>query len=1034
MTTPSPIQRVTPDGANATAETIFYEALELPESERAGFIAKACADNADLCAEVGRYLLQYEKAGDFLKEDQLISSQFQSEFALLKREEAGDCIGPYKLLQQIGEGGFGIVWMAEQERPIRRRVALKIIKLGMDTKEVIARFEQERQALAMMDHPNIAKVLDAGATPTGRPFFVMELVRGIKITEYCDQEKLPTAERLQLFIAVCNAIQHAHQKGIIHRDLKPSNILVTLHDGVPVPKVIDFGVAKATQQQRLTDLTLFTQFEQMVGTPLYMSPEQAEMSGLDIDTRSDIYSLGVLLYELLVGRTPFDPEALMKKGIDEIRRAIREEEPQKPSTFVSTMAFDLRTNMAQHRQADGAKLIGQILGDLDWIVMKALEKDRNRRYETATGLANDIQRHLAHEPVHARPPSPLYRFRRFARRNKVAFGASVAVLAALIMGLGVSTWMFLQERQARKEQGRLRQLAEDAEAAQARERKNAEKEANKSGQVAQFLEDMLEAVKPAVAVGRDTTLLREILDKTAERVSKDLKDQPEVEADLRLTIGDAYAEIFEKEKARATFTEAVRIRKRIFGNEHPEVADAMDHLAHTLGAKEAEKLHREVLALRKRLLGGENEHVIHSMTSLAFTLRIQDRFVEAEELARQAVDLTRKLFGNEDSKLSPPLLALAQAVGHQGRQTESEALHRERLELLRKTVGNDDLDVAWTLLNLAQCLREQNRLTEAETANREALSLTKKLYPPTHPYIGSVAGSLGAILKREGNLADAENAFREALALQKKSLSAEHTDVINSVVGLSDVLRKQGKVQEGKELLREAIASARNSNQRDSGKLDKLLISFSNALRREGNYADAEPFARETLAIRTARDGTEHERVLSAVAGLGRLLTDWAWSERAAHWKDSSPGVSSVKTGFPTAHKRALEAERLLEDCVEMQERIAKPPPPWRQADYRSRLGGALVAVVATDLTLNGGAREKKLSQAESLLIEASETLLHGETVESVYKRDTVIRLIHLYETWNKRDKAVKWQQKLPEFDESEAAREDAPAAVSSNL
>ncbi len=376
-----------------------------------------------------------------------ISPELAEQFARLKPEEAGDQIGNYKLLQQIGEGGFGTVWMAEQERPVRRRVALKVIKLGMDTKEVIARFEQERQALAMMDHPNIAKVFDAGATQFGRPFFVMELVRGIKITDYCDRANLPTTERLALFILVCHAVQHAHQKGIIHRDLKPSNVLVTMHDGVPVPKVIDFGVAKATQQQRLTDLTLFTQFEQMIGTPLYMSPEQAEMSGLDIDTRSDIYSLGVLLYELLTGRTPFDPEELMQKGLDEIRRTIREQEPLTPSMFVKTMGAERRATVAQHRQSDPGKLTDLLRGDLDWIVMKALEKDRTRRYETAVSFAQDIERHLASEPVHARPTSSLYRFRRLVKRNKLVVSAVLAIAAALFIGSGISIWQAMRAQQ-----------------------------------------------------------------------------------------------------------------------------------------------------------------------------------------------------------------------------------------------------------------------------------------------------------------------------------------------------------------------------------------------------------------------------------------------------------------------------------------------------------------------------------------------------------------------------------------------------------
>lgn len=359
----------------------------------------------------------------------------EEEFARLKPEEAGDQIDNYKLLQQIGHGGFGVVWMAEQEKPVRRRVALKIIKLGMDTKEVIARFEQERQALAMMDHPNIAKVFDAGATQFGRPFFVMELVNGIKITDYCDQANLPTTERLQLFVSVCRAVQHAHQKGIIHRDLKPSNVLVTLHDGVPVPKVIDFGVAKATQSQRLTELTLLTQCEQMIGTPLYMSPEQAEMGGINIDTRSDIYSLGVLLYELLTGRTPFDPDDLMQKGVDEIRRVIREEEPQTPSMLLKTIPPDVLTVVAQSRRSDGARLAKLVNGDLDWIAMKALEKDRTRRYETANGLAMDVQRFLGSEPVLARPISRLYRFRRLLKRNRLAVMSGGAIMMALLLAV-----------------------------------------------------------------------------------------------------------------------------------------------------------------------------------------------------------------------------------------------------------------------------------------------------------------------------------------------------------------------------------------------------------------------------------------------------------------------------------------------------------------------------------------------------------------------------------------------------------------------
>lgn len=448
------------------AENIFHGALQLDPEHRAAYVLQACGANPDLRQHVDSLLKANDEASRFLEKPAAVSDDPTVVSSDAPSEKAGTRIGRYKLLQQLGEGGCGVVYMAEQDEPVRRRVALKVIKLGMDTKSVITRFEAERQALALMDHPNIARVLDAGATETGRPFFVMELVRGIKITDYCDQNKLSMQDRLKLFIQVCHAIQHAHQKGIIHRDIKPSNILVTLHDGVPVPKVIDFGIAKATQG-RLTDQTLFTAFEQFIGTPAYMSPEQAEMSGLDIDTRCDVYALGVLLYELLTGQTPFDPKELLALGLDKMRETIRERDPERPSTRLGTMLNADLANTAVHRRAEAPKLIHLIRGDLDWIVMKALEKDRTRRYETANGLAIDIQRHLENEPVLASPPSSLYRLQKLVRRNRTAFAALAGVVGALILGLGLSVYMFVRERKARER-------AVAAEQAQTRMRQEAE--------------------------------------------------------------------------------------------------------------------------------------------------------------------------------------------------------------------------------------------------------------------------------------------------------------------------------------------------------------------------------------------------------------------------------------------------------------------------------------------------------------------------------------------------------------------------------
>jgi serine/threonine protein kinase len=451
-------------GDTQLVEAVCVAALNLQDpAQRKIFLDRACGDDERLREAIDAMLADTIAADEFFPTVASNTRDIDREVAAVIREtgveicmddeldeQSRQYIGRYKLLQKIGEGGCGTVYMAEQHEPVRRLVALKVIKLGMDTKAVVARFEAERQALAMMDHPNIARVLDAGATESGRPYFVMELVRGVKITDYCDENKLNNRERLALFIQICRAIQHAHQKGIIHRDIKPSNVLVTLHDGTPVPKVIDFGIAKATEG-RLTDNTAFTAYHQFVGTPAYMSPEQAEMSGLDVDTRSDIYSLGVLLYELLTGKTPFDTKILTASGLDELRRTLREKEPPAPSSMITSLGDTELTSTAVVRHAEPPKLILSLKGDLDWIVMKSLEKDRTRRYETANGMAMDIQRYFENEPVLARPPSPLYRLQKLVRRNKIVFTAAAAVLVVLLMGLGSSTWLFFKEREWRLE-------------------------------------------------------------------------------------------------------------------------------------------------------------------------------------------------------------------------------------------------------------------------------------------------------------------------------------------------------------------------------------------------------------------------------------------------------------------------------------------------------------------------------------------------------------------------------------------------------
>ncbi len=443
------------DPFSVRERALLQAAARMPPAERAGFLALVIdspEDRARLERELDR--------GETL-DNPPVPQAAPAEFTIrLETDEVpqadieGQVIDRYRLLEKIGEGGWGVVYVAEQLAPVRRRVALKVIKMGMDTRDVVSRFAAERQALAMMDHPHIAKVLDAGATPTGRPYFVMELVRGIRVTEFCDQGKRVVRQRLELFCQICEAIQHAHQKGIIHRDIKPSNILVSVHEGQPAPKVIDFGIAKATDQ-RLTDHTVYTQIHQFIGTPAYMSPEQAEMSSMDIDTRSDIYSLGVLLYELLTGRLPFNADELAAGGIDAIRRTIREREPVRPSTRMNTLDDDELRAVAQRRSLEPPRLIHLLKGDLDWIVMKCLEKDRTRRYATANGLASDIRRYLNYEPVIARPPSTLYRLRKAIRRNELAFASGVAVVTTLLLGVGASTWEAIRANRAEREQTRI---------------------------------------------------------------------------------------------------------------------------------------------------------------------------------------------------------------------------------------------------------------------------------------------------------------------------------------------------------------------------------------------------------------------------------------------------------------------------------------------------------------------------------------------------------------------------------------------------
>jgi serine/threonine protein kinase len=566
-------------------------------------------------------------------------------------------IGPYRLVEMVGAGGMGEVWRAEQTAPFHRTVALKLIKAGMDTREVVARFESERQALALMDHPTIAKVFDAGSTPQGRPYFVMEYVQGVPITLYCDKHRLTTEQRLELFIRVCEGVQHAHQKAILHRDLKPSNILVSEVDGKPVPRIIDFGVAKATAQ-RLTPGTLYTQLGSMVGTPAYMSPEQADSGGVDVDTRTDIYSLGVVLYELLVGALPLD---FTKTPPDRFRTRLREEDVQRPSTRVRASA-DTSSTTAQARGTELPALLRELRGDLDAITLKCLEKDRARRYATPAELAADMGRYLRHEPVVARPAGLVYRTRKYARRHRIAVAVATGLVAVL------AAFVVLQRVQLQRT--RL-------------ERDRANRERDRATRITDFMTGMFNVSDPSEARG-NTITAREILDKASKDIGAGLSKDPEAQAQMMQVMGNVYRDLGLYARAQPLLDRSVEIRRRVLGPDHPDTLLSMDDLGTDLDAlgdyAEAEKLERETLEISRRVLGPEHPDTLKSMTNLAIVLSREGRNAEAEKLERETLEISRRVLGAEHPQTALSIYHLGVIAANRGNRTEALSLLRQALD------------------------------------------------------------------------------------------------------------------------------------------------------------------------------------------------------------------------------------------------------------------------------------------------------------------------------------------------------------------
>jgi non-specific serine/threonine protein kinase/serine/threonine-protein kinase len=769
-------------------EELFERASDLPDEAREAFLSEHGGDDPAVLDEV-RSLLAH-RDDDFLENPDHVLPR-----GPVQREpDDPERVGPYRILGVLGRGGMGVVYLADQEQPVRRQVALKLIKVGMDTRQVVARFESERQTLAMMNHPNIAHVYDAGATEQGRPYFVMEYVEGEPITRYCDRERLSTRQRLELFTDVCEGLQHAHQKGIIHRDIKASNVLITEKDGHPIPKIIDFGIAKATDHHQ-SEATAFTELGRIVGTPEYMSPEQTEWDRQDIDTRTDVYSLGVLLYELLVGRLPFDASEEGGGGLEGLRQRIREVDPPRPSARISGLGATSET-VARVRSTDPAILVRQLRGDLDWIIMKALAKDREHRYATASELAADIDRYIADEPVIARPPGTAYRVRKFVRRHRVGVVAATVVVLALIAGIAGATVGMVRARRA--------------EALAREEAARANREANAASELADFLVEVFEIPDPDRSRG-ETITAREILDAGAQRIREEFDGQPHLQGRLMGVMGKVYLGLGLYDEARPLLEGSLDLKREVLGNEHLAVVDALNEIAN-LAVKNQEyaaavPYYEAALEITETLPDPGHAVLDRVLKNLGDVHAKLGNFDRARGYHERAIEIRKEWFGAESIEVGRSLSGLGDTLVRSGDPDSAIPLLEESLAIREKNRKSaNDPTLGYGRYFLGNALLEADRPEEAIPHLEEALRIWEVALGPGHEQVGTCALRLGEAFEAATDTARADRLYRRALSIDEAAFGADHPLVAETLEDYAGFLRRSDRDAEAAEL--EARAAA----------------------------------------------------------------------------------------------------------------------------------------------------------------------------------------------------------------------------------